>query len=98
VRNIFLFIRRYSTLLFFLLLQGFSIWLIVSYNKHHRAAFTNTANQLTGKVSAQYNKIEDYFHLKAANDSLMAAMKNCTISCVTIISCPTPSVKPSLIP
>jgi rod shape-determining protein MreC len=73
VRNIFLFIRRYSTLLFFLLLQGFSIWLIVSYNKHHRAAFTNTANQLTGKVSAQYNKIEDYFHLKAANDSLMAA-------------------------
>jgi rod shape-determining protein MreC len=73
VRNIFLFIRRYSTLLFFLLLQGFSIYLIVHYNSYHNAVFSNTANQLTGKVNEQYNKVEDFFYLKKTNDSLLKA-------------------------
>jgi rod shape-determining protein MreC len=35
--------------------------------------FSNTAGQLTGKVSEQYNKVEDYFYLKKANDSLWKA-------------------------
>lgn len=73
MRNIFLFIRRYSTLLFFLLLQGFSVYLIVHYNSYHNAVFSNTANQLTGKVNEQYNKIEDFFYLKRTNDSLLKA-------------------------
>jgi rod shape-determining protein MreC len=73
VRNIFLFIRRYSNLLFFLLLQGFSIYLIVHYNSYHSAVFSNTTNQLTGKINEQYNKVEDYFHLKRTNDSLVKA-------------------------
>jgi rod shape-determining protein MreC len=73
VRNIFLFIRRYFTLLFFLLLQGFCIYLIVHYNTYHNAVFSSTANQLTGKVNEQYNKVENYFHLKKTNDSLWAA-------------------------
>ena len=73
MRNIFLFIRRYSNLLFFLLLQGFSIYLIVHYNSYHNAVFGNVANQLTGKVNEQYNKVEDYFHLKRTNDSLVKA-------------------------
>jgi len=73
VRNIFLFIRRYSTFLFFLLLQGFSVYLIVHYSRYHNAMFSNTANQVTGKINEQYNKVEDYFHLKKTNDSLVLA-------------------------
>ncbi|MGC4101403.1 rod shape-determining protein MreC [Ferruginibacter sp.] len=73
MRNIFLFVRRYFTFIFFLLLQGFCIYLIVHYNTYHNAVFSNTANQLTGKVNEQYNKIEDYFHLKRTNDSLVKA-------------------------
>ena len=73
MRNIFLFIRRYFTLLFFLLLQGFCIYLIVHYNTYHNAVFSSTANQLTGKVNERYNKVEDYFHLKKTNDSLWQA-------------------------
>jgi rod shape-determining protein MreC len=71
VRNIFLFIRRYATLLFFLLLQGFSIYLIVHYNRYQNAVFSNTANQLTGKVDEQYSKVRGYFYLKKTNDSLV---------------------------
>ena len=73
MRNIFLFIRRYFNLLFFLVLQGCCIYLIVHYNTYHNAVFSATANQLTGKVNEQYNKVENYFHLKKTNDSLWQA-------------------------
>ena len=73
MRNIFLFIRRYFNFIFFLLLQGFSIYLIVHYSRYHNAIFSNTANQLTGKVNEQYSKIDYYFHLKKTNDSLASA-------------------------
>jgi rod shape-determining protein MreC len=73
VRNIFLFIRRYFNLFFFLVLQGCCIYLIVHYNTYHNAVFSSTSNQLTGKVNEQYNKVENYFHLKITNDSLVKA-------------------------
>lgn len=47
--------------------------MIVHYNTYHNAVFSGTANQLTGKVNEQYNKIENYFHLKITNDSLVKA-------------------------
>ena len=73
MRNIFLFIRRYFNFILFLLLQGFSIYLIVHYSHYHNAAFSKTANELTGKVNEQYNHIEYYFQLKRTNDSLVKA-------------------------
>jgi rod shape-determining protein MreC len=73
LRNIFLFIRRYFHLIFFLVLQGFSIYLIIHYSKYHNAAFGEFANQVTGKVNTQYSRIDNYFHLKRTNDSLVKA-------------------------
>ncbi len=73
MRNIFLFIRRYFNLIFFLVLQGVSIYLIILYSNYHQAAFGNLSNQLTGKVNTQYSRIDNYFHLKRTNDSLVKA-------------------------
>ncbi len=73
MRNIFLFIRRYFNFILFLLLQGFSIYLIVHYSNYHKAIFSKTANQLTGKINEKYNGITYYFQLKKTNDSLVAA-------------------------
>jgi rod shape-determining protein MreC len=73
MRNIFHFIRRYSNFLLFIILQAFCIYLIVTYNKYHNAIFSNTANQITGKINGQYNRVEDYFSLRKTNDSLLAA-------------------------
>ena len=73
MRNIFLFIRRYFNLILFLLLQGFSIYLIVHYSNYHKAIFSKTSNQLTGKINEKYNGITYYFQLKRTNDSLVAA-------------------------
>ncbi|HMU45532.1 MAG TPA: rod shape-determining protein MreC [Chitinophagaceae bacterium] len=70
MRNIFLFIRRYRTFFTFLFLQGISIWFLYSYNKFHRAKLLGIANEVTGKINTQYNKVEDYFAMKKENERL----------------------------
>ncbi len=73
MRNIFLFVRRYFNFILFLLLQGFSIYLIVHYSKYHNAVFSKTSNQVTGKINEKYSGVTSYFSLKKTNDSLVAA-------------------------
>lgn len=70
MRNIFLFIRRYFNFLFFLLLQGFSIYLIVHYNKYHDAVGSAYMNEITGRVNKQYNKMDNFLQLNKSNESL----------------------------
>lgn len=38
-----------------------------SYNRYHRAKFLGVANEVTGRINSQYNKVEDYFTLKEEN-------------------------------
>src|SRR5205085_11730377 len=78
MRNIFLFIRRYITFFTFLLFQVVALWFLFTYNRFHRARFLGIANEVTGRINSQYNKVEDYFTLKEENkrvhrlnDSLM---------------------------
>jgi rod shape-determining protein MreC len=73
VRNIFLFIQRYSTLLTFLFLQVLCIYFIASYSKYHKAALGGIANKFTGNINKQYNKLEYFFNLSRTNDSLVKA-------------------------
>lgn len=67
MRNIFLFIRRYRTFFTFLILQVVSLWFLFSYNRFHRTKFLGIANEMTGRINSQYNKIEDYFTLREEN-------------------------------
>jgi rod shape-determining protein MreC len=67
MRNVFLFIRRYFTFFSFLAFQVISLWFLFSYNRFHRAKFLGVANEFTGRINAQYNKVEDYFSLKEEN-------------------------------
>ena len=70
MRNIFLFIGRFSNLFFFLLLQAVALTMLFRYNKFHEAAYMNVANEITGKVFLRYNGIETYFSLKKQNEEL----------------------------
>lgn len=70
MRNIFLFIRRYITFFTFLLLQVVALWFLFSYNRFHRARFMGIAQELTGRVNKQYNKVEDFFSMRAENKRL----------------------------
>ncbi|MFI5133325.1 MAG: rod shape-determining protein MreC [Chitinophagales bacterium] len=67
MRNVFLFLRRYSTFFIFLFLQIISLWFLFTYNRFHRAKFLGVANEITGRINTQYNKVEDYFSLKEEN-------------------------------
>lgn len=67
MRNVFLFLRRYRTFFTFLILQAVALWFLVSYNRFHRAKFLGIANEFTGRINTQYNKVEDYFSLKDEN-------------------------------
>lgn len=71
MKNIFIFIRRYFNFLLFLVLQVLSFVLLISYNETHRTAYAEVANEVIGRVDDQYNKVENYFHLKENNRLLL---------------------------
>lgn len=83
MNNILSFLRRYFTFLTFLVLQFFSLWMLFSYNRFHRAAFLGVASEVTGRINTQVDKLDDYFHqgeenvrVHHMNDSLMNLLKS----------------------
>lgn len=72
MRNIFLFIRRYSNFILFLVLQITALYFLFHYNRFHEAAFMGVADNITGGLNEKYNNIESYFHMKAVNKNLVA--------------------------
>lgn len=71
MKNIFIFIRRYFNFLFFLVLQMLSLFLLVRYNATHEAVYAGVANEITGRINEQYNKVQNYFYLKENNRLLL---------------------------
>jgi rod shape-determining protein MreC len=71
LRNIFLFIRRYFTFLFFLVLQSVALWFLFTYNRFHRAKGLGAANEITGWFNSKYNNAEDFFRMKEENKRLL---------------------------
>ena len=72
MRNVILFIRKYSNFLLFLLLQITALSFLFRYNKYHEAAFMNVAGEFTGSINQRYSKVEYYFRLKKINEQLAA--------------------------
>ena len=72
MRNVILFIRKYSNFLFFLLLQITALSFLFRYNNYHEAAFMNVAGELTGGLNQRFSKVEYYFRLKKINEQLAA--------------------------
>jgi len=67
MRNILNFLRQYSTFISFLVLQIISLSFLFSYNRTHRARFMGVANEVTGRINRQVDKVDDYFHLREEN-------------------------------
>lgn len=71
MKNIFLFIRRFSNFLLFVLLQAVALWFLFTYNKFHRARGLGVANEVTGWFNARYNTLEDFFRMNEENKRLL---------------------------
>jgi len=72
MRNIIAFIRQFFNFFLFLVLLGTSLGILINYNQTYQAVFSNIANETTGRVGAQYNKVEYYYKLKKTNEALAA--------------------------
>lgn len=53
--------------------MGLSFYMLFSYNRYHHTVYSAAANEVTGKISKQFNNVEYYFQLKKTNDSLVKA-------------------------
>ncbi len=78
MHNIFLFIRRFSVFILFLILQVVSLYFLFSYNRSHRARGLGIAGGITSYFNRKYNTLEDFFTMQEENrrihrmnDSLM---------------------------
>lgn len=87
MRNIFLFIRRFSVFIGFLVLQGICLYNLFTYNRIHRVKGLNAAGKVTSYFNAKYNALEDFFRMQAENqrvhqmnDSLMGLLKQNFVS------------------
>jgi len=70
LRNLFQFILRHSTFLIFIILEGFSFYLIIQYNINQREVFINTSNNISNFIKQTTGGIKRYFNLKTENDFL----------------------------
>src|ERR1700753_1016848 len=71
MRNLILFIQRYSAFFLFVIFEIISLVIYVKYNSFQKATFINSANGVTGNLYAQIDKLNSYLSLKDVNDSLV---------------------------
>lgn len=70
MNNLIRFLKRYYFVFLFLLLEGVAIYLISQNSYHQGSAIVNFANNISGKVYEQSNKITRYFYLTSVNEAL----------------------------
>lgn len=70
MKNLVLFLWKHRFFLLFLILEAFSISLIVSNNSFQRSKFVSASNGFTGGVLSVYDDVSSYFGLKAINKQL----------------------------
>ena len=64
------FLYRQRIFLLFILLEGLSFWLIVSYNHRYNSYYLNSSNRISGGITEAINSIETFIHLHNANQAL----------------------------
>src|SRR5580765_2388266 len=70
MRNLFLFVFRYYAFFLFLLFQVMCIYLVVTNEGYHQAAFLNVADELVGRTYTVYNQATEYLRLGDENARL----------------------------
>lgn len=77
MRNLVLFIWKYSFFFFFIILEIVCFYLIIQNNRYQQASVVNSANSFVAGVSGVSSNIREYFYLKEENDRL--ARENATL-------------------
>src|SRR5690606_907256 len=67
MRNLWIFINKYSAFFLFILFFGISLILIVQKNSFQRASFLNSSNYFIGNLYNRVNDLRSYLHLNEDN-------------------------------
>ena len=73
------FLERYHFLILFIVLEGFSIWLLAGTNYYQKASFGNFSRGIINAVDNQINRFNEYLGLRQSNIKLVmenVALKN----------------------
>lgn len=70
MRNLIVFIWKHYFFFLFLVLEIFSISLVIQNSYYQRATFINSSNQVVANVLKTSSDIEEYFYLKTENERL----------------------------
>ncbi len=65
------FLEKYYFLILFLVLEGFSIWLLANHNYYQKAGFGNLSRGITSVINNQISNIDHYLHFKQTNIELI---------------------------
>ena len=71
MRAILNFLVKHNHWFLFILLEGISFVLIISFNNFHKASFFTSANSVVGNIYSAATDIEGYFNLKDENKTLI---------------------------
>jgi rod shape-determining protein MreC len=72
MRNLFAFLWKYQFVTLFIILEIFSIFLLVNSYSYHRTIASNITGEFSGRIYNSYSNITDYFSLKQENERLAA--------------------------
>lgn len=68
--NLLVFLKKYSTVLLFLLLEIICIILILNSLPYHNRKFVSAFNSMSGNIHSNITDIDNYFNLKRENELL----------------------------
>lgn len=74
MRNLFVFLREHYFYFLFLLLESFSLLLLVNNNEFQKSSLFSVSNNLTGGINSMFSNISEYFSLRKTNSVLIEEM------------------------
>ncbi len=70
MRNVFLFLRRYSVFIIFLVMQIVALVMLFTDNRFHNTVFGMVSNEVSGNINKRVNRAEEFLSLSAQNKKL----------------------------
>ncbi len=70
MRSLFKYFVRNHVFYLFLLLETFSLVLVINYNNYQKVRYINSANRISGVIYSSLNDVVDYFSLRKINEEL----------------------------
>ena len=70
MRNVFLFLRRYSVFIIFLVMQIVALVMLFTDNRFHNTVFGMVSNEVSGNINNRVNRVEEFLSLSEQNKKL----------------------------